>query len=41
MHLWKRPQILVAELWAAFSSVSHDPAFPQITGIENLTMFAD
>jgi hypothetical protein len=41
VKLWKRPQILVAELWAALSSVANDPAFPYITGIERLTMFAD
>lgn len=42
VYLWKRPQILVAELWAAFESVKHSAAdFPTITGISNLTMFAD
>lgn len=42
VYLWKRPQILVAELWAAFESVDHSTSdFPVITGISNLTMFAD
>lgn len=41
VFLWKRPQILVAELWAAMASVSDDVRYPQISGIERLTMFAD
>jgi len=39
VHLWKRPQILVAELWAAISSCPD--RYPQITNISALTMFAD
>lgn len=39
VHLWKRPQILVAELWAAFSSCPE--TYPQIRNVSALTMFAD
>lgn len=42
IHFWKRPQILIAETWAAFhpveSGVLH-PIFPN--GVRALTMFAD
>lgn len=46
VYFWKRAQILVAELWAAFypesPSIPH-PLFPSSLGprIEELTMFAD
>lgn len=44
--LWKRPQILVAEIWAAFYPASQDTPHPLFRGtrgpeISNLTMFAD
>ena len=44
--LWKRPQILVAEIWAAFFPASQDTPHPLFRGtrgpeISNLTMFAD
>ncbi|KAG6899522.1 hypothetical protein C0993_009424 [Termitomyces sp. T159_Od127] len=44
--LWKRAQILVAEVWAAFypaNPVSPHPIFPGVRGprIQQLTMFAD
>ncbi|KAH6912683.1 hypothetical protein BKA70DRAFT_771907 [Coprinopsis sp. MPI-PUGE-AT-0042] len=46
VYLWKRPQILVAETWAAFfpqSPSSPHPLFPGPQGprIDELTMFAD
>ncbi|TFK24982.1 hypothetical protein FA15DRAFT_756229 [Coprinopsis marcescibilis] len=46
VHLWKRPQILVAETWAAFFPLSPSdphPIFPGARGpqISELTMFAD
>lgn len=44
MFIWKRAQILVAELWAAFyppsPSMPH-PLFPAGAAIHQLTMFAD
>ncbi|KAH8826835.1 hypothetical protein DL96DRAFT_1669627 [Flagelloscypha sp. PMI_526] len=46
VYFWKRPQILVAEIWAAFypptTSIPH-PIFPKGPGavIQDLTMFAD
>ncbi|KAK7690226.1 hypothetical protein QCA50_006879 [Cerrena zonata] len=44
VFIWKRAQILVAELWAAFyppsTSMSH-PLFPAGAAIHQLTMFAD
>lgn len=44
--MWKRAQICVAELWAAFyppTTASSHPLFPGAAGakIEELTMFAD
>ena len=44
--LWKRPQILVAEIWAAFYPASQNTPHPLFRGtrgpeISNLTMFAD
>jgi hypothetical protein len=42
VHFWKRAQILVAELWAAFYPA--DPAAPHPLlphGVAQLTMFAD
>ncbi|CAD6587077.1 MAG: hypothetical protein CYPHOPRED_003776, partial [Cyphobasidiales sp. Tagirdzhanova-0007] len=39
VYLWKRAQILAAELWAAFSSCPE--RYMQITNISALTMFAD
>ena len=44
MFIWKRAQILVAELWAAFYPPSPDaphPLFPSGPAIHQLTMFAD
>ncbi|EAU85978.1 hypothetical protein CC1G_03001 [Coprinopsis cinerea okayama7 len=46
VYLWKRPQILVAETWAAFFPASQGdrhPIFPGEQGpaIHELTMFAD
>lgn len=46
VYFWKRPQILVAELWAAFypdSPLTPHPLFPGPLGprIHELTMFAD
>lgn len=47
VRLWKRAQILVAELWAAFASaadvVSSDglSVYAHISNISSLTMFAD
>lgn len=46
VYLWKRPQILVAETWAAFfppSPLTAHPLFPGPQGprIDELTMFAD
>jgi hypothetical protein len=43
VFFWKRAQILVAEIWAAFypaSSSQKHPLFPEAT-INDLTMFAD
>lgn len=44
--LWKRPQILVAEIWAAFYPASQNTPHPLFQGtrgpeISKLTMFAD
>ncbi|KAG0703753.1 hypothetical protein DFH29DRAFT_803024 [Suillus ampliporus] len=46
LFFWKRPQILVAETWAAFYPENPDtphPIFPGLSGplISDLTMFAD
>jgi hypothetical protein len=46
VYIWKRAQILVAEIWAAFYPASPNaahPIFPGIKGpnIHQLTMFAD
>ncbi|KAG1842999.1 hypothetical protein DFJ58DRAFT_805240 [Suillus subalutaceus] len=46
VHFWKRPQILVAETWAAFypeNPYTPHPIFPGLSGaqISALTMFAD
>lgn len=44
VYFWKRAQILVAEIWAAFhpaSSSQPHPIFPHGADIQQLTMFAD
>ncbi|THH26825.1 hypothetical protein EUX98_g7370 [Antrodiella citrinella] len=44
VFIWKRAQILVAELWAAFYPASPSephPLFPAGAAIHQLTMFAD
>ncbi|KAG2151462.1 hypothetical protein DEU56DRAFT_552418 [Suillus clintonianus] len=46
VYFWKRPQILVAEIWAAFypeNPYTPHPIFPGLNGplISDLTMFAD
>ena len=44
VYVWKRAQILVAEIWAAFhpaSPAEPHPIFPHGAEIQQLTMFAD
>jgi hypothetical protein len=42
VHFWKRAQILVAELWAAFYPANPETPHPFLSkGVNDLTMFAD